>query len=147
MALQTVSAGPAVVLIVEDDWLLRELAIELVETAGFAVVEAGDAEEALAFLQARSDIAALFTDINMPGPLDGLELAHVVGRRWPSVKILVASGGLRPTPAELPPSCAFLEKPYRGEAVIAHLRALVDPSSTLTGSDCSHRTRVREEGL
>jgi len=122
------SAAPAVVLIVEDECLLRELAAELVEDAGFVALQAGDAEEAIAVLVARSDVAAIFTDINLPGSIDGLE-------RWPPIKILVASGRLRPKQAELPPNSLFLEKPYRGAAVIAHLHSLTDPARALIGSD------------
>jgi len=129
------SAAPAVVLIVEDECLLRELAAELVEDAGFIALQAGDAEEAIAVLVARSDVAAIFTDINLPGSIDGLELAHMVRDRWPPIKILVASGRLRPKQAELPPNSLFLEKPYRGAAVIAHLHSLTDPARALIGSD------------
>jgi two-component system, response regulator PdtaR len=132
---QIASAVPAVVLIVEDEWLLRELAVELVEEAGFVALQARDAEEAVALLEARSDIAVLFTDINMPGHIDGLELAHKVRDRWPSIKILVASGRFRLKQCDLPPTSAFLEKPYRGEALIALLRSLVGPTRNLIGSD------------
>jgi two-component system, response regulator PdtaR len=128
-------AIPTVVLIVEDEWLLRELAVELVEDAGFVALQAGDAEEAVALLESRSDIAAIFTDINMPGSIGGLKLAHTVRDRWPLIKILVASGRLRPKQSDLPPNSAFLEKPYRGEAVVAQLRSLVGPSQTVIGSD------------
>jgi two-component system, response regulator PdtaR len=128
-------SAPAVVLIVEDEWLLREVAVELVEDAGFVALQAGDADEAVALLEARSDIAVLFTDINMPGSIDGLELAHMVRDRWPPIKILLASGRFRPNQPDLPPNTAFLEKPYRWEAVVARLRSLVGPSRTLIGSD------------
>ena len=129
------SALLAVVLIVEDDPLLRELAVEVVEEAGFVALVAGDADEAVALLEARSDIAVLFTDINMPGSMDGLELAHTVRDRWPPIKILAASGQIRLRQSDLPSNSAFLEKPYRGEAMIARLRSLVGLSRTLTGSD------------
>jgi CheY-like chemotaxis protein len=122
---QISAAAPAVVLIVEDELLLRELAVELVEEAGFVALQAGDAEEAVALLEAHSDIAVLFTDINMPGSMDGLELAHAVHDRWPAIKILVASGQIRPKPSDLPSNSVFLGKPYGGEAVIARLRSLV----------------------
>ena len=84
------TAASAVVLIVEDEALLRELAVEFVEDAGFVALEAGDAEQAIALLEARSDIAVLFTDINMRGSMDGLELARAVHDRWPPVRIIVA---------------------------------------------------------
>ncbi len=134
--LDRVSAtAPAVVLIVEDEPLLRELAVEFVEEAGFVALEAGDADEAVALLKARSDIAVLFTDINMPGSMDGLGLAHAVRDRWPPIKIIVASGRVRLKQSDLPPNSAFLEKPYHGKAMIAQLRSMVDPSRTFVGSD------------
>jgi hypothetical protein len=69
----------------------------------------------------------LFTDINMPGDMDGLKLAHLVRDRWPAIKILVASGQVRLRPSDLPSESEFLEKPYRGAAVIARLCSLIDP--------------------
>jgi len=132
---QVAPAGPAVVLIVEDEWLLRELAVELVEAAGFVALEAGHAEVAMAVLEARCDVAAIFTDINLPGRFDGLELAHIVRDRWPRIGILVASGRIRPKQSDLPPNSTFLEKPYRGAEVIAHLRSLIAPALALVGSD------------
>lgn len=129
------SASPAVVLIVEDEPLLRELAVEVVEEAGFVTLEAGDGDEAIALLEARPDIAVLFTDVNMPGSMDGLTLAQKVRVRWPRIKILVASGLIRLKQSDLPSNSVFLEKPYRGEAVIAQLRALIGPTRTLIGSE------------
>jgi CheY-like chemotaxis protein len=129
--LDRVSAtAPAVVLIVEDEPLLREMAVEFVEDAGFVAQEAGDADEAVALLEVRSDIAVLFTDINMPGSMDGLKLAHTVRDRWPPIKILVASGQLQLGPSDLPSNGIFLGKPYCGEAVIARLHLVVDPTGT-----------------
>jgi CheY-like chemotaxis protein len=78
----------SVVLIVEDEPLLRMLAVEVVEEAGFVALEAGDAYEAVALLESRPDISVLFTDINMPGSMDGLKLAHAVRDRWPPIKSL-----------------------------------------------------------
>jgi two-component system, response regulator PdtaR len=118
---------PSIVLIVEDEPLLRELAVEVVGDAGFTALEAGDAEQAVALLEKHSDIAVLFTDINMPGSMDGLKLAHLVRDRWPAIKILVASGQVRLRPSDLPSNSAFLEKPYRGAAVISRLRSLIAP--------------------
>jgi CheY-like chemotaxis protein len=80
------SAVPAVVLIVEDEMLLRMRAVDMVEDAGFTSVEAVDADQAVAILESRSDIALLFTDIQMPGSMDGIKLAHVVRERWPPIK-------------------------------------------------------------
>jgi CheY-like chemotaxis protein len=113
-----------VVLVVEDEPMLRELAVEVVEEAGFAVLEAGNAGEALALLESRSDIALLFTDVNMPGAMDGLKLAGVVRDRWPAIKILIVTGKVRLRQSDLPPGSGFLAKPYRIEAVTAELRSL-----------------------
>jgi CheY-like chemotaxis protein len=104
--------------------LLRELAVEVVEEAGFAALEAGNADEAVALLESRPDIALLFTDINMPGAMDGLKLARAVRARWPAIRILVASGQARLQQSDLPPDSCFLAKPYLAAAVIAELRAL-----------------------
>jgi CheY-like chemotaxis protein len=129
------SKGPTVILVVEDEPMLRDLAVEVIEDAGFVALEAGNAEEAVDLLEARPDIAVLFTDINMPGSMDGLTLAHTVHDRWPPIKILIASGLVRLSQSDLPTNSVFLEKPYRGEAVIAQLRRLVDPTRSLIGCD------------
>jgi CheY-like chemotaxis protein len=134
--LDRVSAtAPAIVLIVEDELLLRELAVEFIELAGFIALEAGDADEAVALLEARPDIAVLFTDINMPGSMDGLKLAHTVHDRWPAINIVVASGRVRLKQSDLPPNSIFLEKPYHGETMIAQLRKMSDPTRIFIGSD------------
>jgi two-component system, response regulator PdtaR len=114
-----------VVLIVEDDPLLRMLAVEVVGDAGFVALEAADADEAVALLESRPDISLLFTDVNMPGTMDGLKLAHAVRDRWPPIKILVVSGEVRHRIPELPPNSRFIEKPYRAAAMIDELRSLV----------------------
>jgi len=127
-------AAPAVILIVEDEPLLRELTVEVVEAAGFVALQAGDAEQAVALLEARADIAVVFTDVNMPGPMDGLDLAQAVHHRWPPIKILVASGQVRLQSSDLPLNSAFLRKPYRGAVMIAQLRSLLVPDRTSTSA-------------
>ena len=114
-----------VVLVVEDEPLLRMLAVEVVEEAGFIAIEARDADEAVVLLESRTDIALLFTDINMPGSMDGLKLAHAVRDRWPPIKILVVSGKQRLQPSELPSNSCFLGKPYQVTALVEELRSLV----------------------
>jgi len=114
----------AVVLIVEDDALLRMLAAEVVEEAGFVAIEAADADEAVSVLESRSDIALLLTDIEMPGSMNGLKLAQAVRNRWPPIKILVVSGQMRPQPSELPSNSRFLAKPYPTAALVEGLHAL-----------------------
>jgi CheY-like chemotaxis protein len=117
--------APPVVLVVEDEPLLRMLAVELVEEAGFIAIEAEDADEAVTLLESRADIALLFTDIHMPGSMDGLKLAHAVRDRWPPIKILVVSGKQRPQLSDLPPNSCFFAKPYQTSALVEELRSLV----------------------
>ena len=113
------------VLVVEDEMLLRMRAVDMVEDAGFASVEAVDADEAVAILEARSDIALLFTDIQMPGSMDGLKLAHAVRERWPPIKIILVSGQLRLANADIPADSRFFGKPLEAEEMIAEMRNLI----------------------
>lgn len=117
--------SPPVVLIVEDEPLLRMLAVEVVEEAGFEALEAADADEAVILLESRTDISLLFTDINMPGSMDGLKLAHAVRDRWPPIKILLVSGQVRLQPSELPSNSCFVGKPYQASALVEELRSMV----------------------
>ena len=80
------------ILIVEDDFLLRLDSAETIEHAGFEVVQAANAHEAIAILEARPEIQIVFTDIQMPGSMDGLKLARFVRDRWPPIKIIATSG-------------------------------------------------------
>ena len=115
-------ASPAI-LIVEDDQLLKLLTVDFVEEAGFVAVQADNADEAVAILESRSDIALVITDINMPGSMDGLKLAHAVHDRWPPIKIIVVSS--RDPGSELPAGSRFFAKPYSAEKLIAEMRALI----------------------
>ena len=101
------------VLLVEDEPLVRVMASEGLEEAGYAVLEATNAEDALHVLASRPDVGVLFTDVNMPGKLDGLALAELVHRQWPAIKLVVTSG--RPLPGVVPDDGRFLAKPYRLE--------------------------------
>jgi CheY-like chemotaxis protein len=119
------SAPPAVVLVVEDEMLLRMRAVDMVEDAGFTSVEAVDADEAVAILESRSDIALLFTDIQMPGSMDGLKLAHAVHERWPPIKIILVSGQLKLANADIPADSRFFGKPLEAGEMIAEMRNLI----------------------
>jgi two-component system, response regulator PdtaR len=114
-----------VVLIVEDDALLRMLAVEIAEEAGFVALEACDAGEAMATLESRKDITVLFTDINMPGSMDGLKLAHAVRDRWSPVTIVIVSGHFHPQQSDLPSNSFFVPKPYEPGAMVEELRSLI----------------------
>jgi CheY-like chemotaxis protein len=116
---------PAVVLVVEDELLLRMRAVDMVEDAGFTSVEAVDADEAVAILESRSDISLLFTDIQMPGSMDGLKLAHAVHQRWPSIKIILVSGQLELADLDIPLDSRFFGKPLEGKVMIAQMRSMI----------------------
>ena len=113
------------VLVVEDEMILRMRAVDIVEDAGFNSVEAANADEAISILESRSDISLLFTDIQMPGSMDGLKLAHAVHDRWPSIKIILVSGKVTPSEAERPADSRFFGKPLGVEEMIAQLQAMV----------------------
>ncbi len=98
---------------------------DVLEDAGFEVVEAGGADEALTWLEVPDDVRAIVTDIHMPGPLNGLDLAHLVHRRWPGILVLVVSGVGRPSAAELPEGGRFVTKPYEGSTILHHLREMI----------------------
>jgi CheY-like chemotaxis protein len=104
-----------VVLLVEDEPLIRMVSSESLKDEGFEVVEAANAEEALAVLGSRGDVGLLFTDVNMPGSLDGLALAELVHRLWPSIKLVVTSG--RGFGEALPDDGRFIGKPYELKAM------------------------------
>ena len=118
------SCAPAVVLIVEDEMMLRMRAVDMVEDAGYTPIEALDADEAVAILESRSDIALICTDIQMPGSMDGLGLVHAVHARWPSIKIVV-SGQLNPPSIDLPPCSRFFGKPLEAGQMIAQMRNMI----------------------
>ena len=113
-----------VVLIVEDEMLLRINAAEMIEAAGFEVIEAGNADQAIKVLEARSDITVIFTDIQMPGSMDGLKLARAVRGRWPPIKIIATSGRLNVGETDLPEGGRFLPKPYSHAQVARMLQEL-----------------------
>ncbi|UPK05174.1 response regulator [Bradyrhizobium sp. 170] len=114
-----------VVLIVEDEFLVRIGTRAAIEMAGFDVLEAGDADEAVSILATRSDIHLIFTDIHMPGSMDGLKLAYFVRDRWPPVKIVATSGRARINDSDLPEGGRFLPKPYSAAEITTTLRELI----------------------
>jgi two-component sensor histidine kinase len=120
---------PPKVLVVEDEMVLRMRAVDIVEDAGFTSIEAVNADEALAILESRSDIELLFTDIQMPGSMDGLKLAHAVHERWPSIKIILVSGKLTPTDTEKPINSRFFGKPLEVKQMIAEMQEMIGQGS------------------
>jgi two-component sensor histidine kinase/CheY-like chemotaxis protein len=125
------------VLIVEDEMLLRMRAVDIVEDAGFSPVQAVNADQALSILESRSDISLLFTDIQMPGSMDGLKLAHAVHDRWPAIKIILVSGQVNPSDAEKPADSRFFGKPLSDDQMIAELQAMVGAGALKTVPNAS----------
>jgi CheY-like chemotaxis protein len=119
------SLVPAVVLVVEDEMLLRMRAVDMVEDAGYTSVEAVNADEAVAILESRSDIALLFTDIQMPGSMDGLKLAHAVHERWPPIRIILVSGQLKLADMQIPADSRFFGKPLQAKDLIAEMQNMI----------------------
>jgi len=118
-------AQKKVILVVEDEAIIRMGAVQMLEAAGFAVVEAGNAHDAVCILENRDDVCAIFTDINMPGTMDGLRLARMTRDRWPPIHLVVTSGLISPNDDDLPPGGKFIRKPYDPGHVIATIRELL----------------------
>jgi DNA-binding NtrC family response regulator len=120
------SARAKTVLVVEDEAPIRMIMAEALIDAGFAIREAAHADEALAMLDASADeIDLLFTDVNMPGSMDGIELAHHVHGAWPQMAMIIASGKPLPRHAECPPGTRFIPKPYAVDEVVGQSQTLV----------------------
>jgi two-component system, response regulator PdtaR len=106
------------VLLVEDEILVRRLMADILEDAGFRVIEAANAWAALNWLEAGEDVQVLFTDVHMPPGVNGLELARCVHQRWPEVRLVIASGLARPSVEEIAGRGTFIPKPCRPERVV-----------------------------
>ena len=119
---------PLIVLVVEDEMLLRMKVVDMLEDAGYVPLEAVDADEALTILQSRSDIALMLTDVQMPGSMNGLELAHTVHERWPPIKIILASGQLKLSGSEIPLDSRFFGKPLQSAEIIAEMQEMLGPA-------------------
>jgi CheY-like chemotaxis protein len=113
------------VLVVEDDTLLRFSISEDLASQGYEVLSAMNADQAIEILESRTDISTIFTDIEMPGSMDGLRLAAAVRDRWPPINIIVTSGKGRPSQAQMPKNTQFVEKPYQSADVLTAFRAFI----------------------
>jgi len=116
---------PCVILVVEDEPLTREVAAAVLEDAGYKVIVAAGARAALTALEDGATVNLLFTDIQMPGGVDGIELARLVRDRWPAMPLLVTSGQETPAPAKLPPGGRFVPKPYVPADILRHVDELI----------------------
>jgi CheY-like chemotaxis protein len=117
--------GEPVVLVVEDEPLIRWNAIAIVEAAGFLALEAQNADQAIQILEKRPDTRLVFTDIEMPGSIDGLKLAHYIRERWPAVMLIIASGKSIATEAQLPRGAKFFGKPYSDHVIADSIKQLL----------------------
>jgi two-component sensor histidine kinase len=129
-------AAKSTVLVVEDEMMLRLRAVDIVEDAGFSSLQAVNADDALALLESRSDIKLLFTDIQMPGSMDGLKLAYAVHERWPAIKIILVSGQVSLTEGDRPADSRFFGKPLKAKHMIAELQEMIGQGSlTIVAAD------------
>lgn len=112
------------ILVVEDEALIRLAIVQLLEEAGYETYEAGDSESAIRLLERHQDIRVVVTDVDMPGSMDGVRLAHYVRSKWPPIKLVVVSGKVGLSPLLLPEGTDFLSKPYEERKMLALLEEL-----------------------
>ena len=117
--------SPPIVLVVEDEMVLRMRAVDIVEDAGFTPIEAISADQAIEILESRDDISLLFTDVQMPGSMDGLKLAHATHARWPHIKIILVSGQIAVTDEDKPEDSKFFPKPLEIQHMISEIQEMV----------------------
>lgn len=116
--------GRSIALVVEDEPLILMDAVDILESDGFEVIEAWNADKALRILIERDGVDLVFTDVHMPGRLDGFALAREVKDRWPATKVVVCSGHVTPGPNNLPPGAVFINKPFSAKLVHDTIAAL-----------------------
>ncbi len=123
-----------VVLLVEDEPLVRLTQVDILKESEFWVVEAQDADEAFELLKSRPEIDAILTDVDMPGSMDGFEFARLVRQGWPEVAVLVISGKTGPGPGDLPPNATFLHKPIMPDDLVAALHDVMAKRPQTSGA-------------
>jgi CheY-like chemotaxis protein len=112
------------VLVVEDEVLVNMFTSSELQAAGYDLVTAFDADEAIRLLEKRSDIDLVFSDIEMPGSMDGLKLAAAVSLRWPPIGILLTTGKAAVSSGQMPARCAFIMKPYKIPDVLQAIQGI-----------------------
>jgi CheY-like chemotaxis protein len=113
----------ASILVVEDEAIIRMMAMDIVEDAGYSAVEASNADEAIIMLERCPDITVVLTDINMPGTMDGLELSRIIRVRWPLIGLIITSGRFVAKVAQMPAGAHFIGKPYTPTQITDALRS------------------------
>lgn len=119
------TAALSTVLVVDDEMMLRMRAIDIVEDAGFNPVDAINADKALEILEGRQDIALLWTDVQMPGTMDGLKLAYIVHDRWPAIKIILVSGQVKLNESDIPLNSRYFAKPLEAKRMVNTLQEMI----------------------
>lgn len=114
-----VDSAPLIVLVVEDEVLVCMLACDILTEGGYHAIEAVNAEEALTLIEARPDIAVMFSDVDMPGEINGLGLVRLARMRRPDLPVIVTTGAAEIAPGDLLPTARFLAKPYSPSALLA----------------------------
>lgn len=127
----------AVVLVVEDNPIILMSALDLVWTAGFEGIGAASADEAIAILEARADIHLVFTDVEMPGTIDGVKLAHHIRNRWPPIHLIVASGRSIPDESQLPTGSKFFRKPYDSNSIVEEMARML---AVIAANEAGHKS-------
>ena len=117
------------VLVVEDDFLIRANAVDIIEEAGFRVDAAGSADDAIRILEQRRNVGVVFTDVHMPGSMNGLDLARLVERKWPGTGVIVTSG--RAMKMDIPGRAVFLAKPYSSSELVGQVLALLEETASI----------------
>jgi len=112
------------VLVVEDEPLIRLGMVSLVEEWGYVTLEAGDADEAIRIIEREGDVGVVITDVDMPGSMDGIKLAHFVRRQWPPIQLIVISGKIGADSVLLPEGARFFSKPCREDVLLSAIREL-----------------------
>ena len=119
-----------VALVVDDEPLILMDTSDIISDEGYHVIEARAADDALEFLKQHNSLKLLFTDVQMPGKMDGIELANYVAEHWPNIVVIVASGAVNPQPGTLPPTARFMNKPLNQELVVETIRELCGRSDS-----------------
>jgi two-component system, response regulator PdtaR len=114
-----------VLLVVDDEAMVRMNGVMMLEDAGYEVIDAASADEAIELLQNAPDVRLVFTDVDMPGSMNGVELATVIHERWPNIRLLLTSGHHRLANSTLPDHGRFISKPYSGETVVDQVGSLL----------------------
>jgi DNA-binding NtrC family response regulator len=123
MSIIASTSGREIVLIVEDEHPVLAYASDILKEAGFDVVEASSADEAIVILEARKDIRVVFTDIDMPGSIDGVRLAKAIRDRWPPIELILTSGKVHLPAKWLPERSQFLPKPYHADGLVSAIKS------------------------